>query len=117
VKDKLRMARTFLENFIIGGALVTVALWIAYVSDPAIGGFIAGLPLRFGVTWIITAKRHGEEFAKKMAKGSLKGMIGSVISTLFIFFTIGMLGLTLAFTMAVLICVGIIAALKLTFPE
>ena len=104
--------RKFIENFIVGGALVVFALWISNFTNPAIGGIIAALPIRFSITWILAGLREGKEFASKMARGSIVGMIGNICFTLTLFITIMILGIGASFVLATVICALVIITLK-----
>ncbi len=117
MRSKRKIVREFTENFLAGGFLVAIALWIAYTSSPVIGGLIAGLPLRFAVTWILGAVRKGPEFAQMMARGSLRGMTANIISSLTLFYSLFVLGFAAAFALTLVVCFVIILVLRFTFPE
>ena len=117
-KVKKVMIREFLENFTIGGSFVVLAIWIAQISSPAIGGIIAALPIRYGITWTITALREGKDFAEDMARGSLIGMPGNLAFSIMLYvLLITSMGLIAAFMLAVIAGFIVIIAMKLTFPE
>ncbi|MFQ5648200.1 MAG: DUF3147 family protein, partial [Candidatus Aenigmatarchaeota archaeon] len=74
--------KEFAKNFAIGGFLIALALWLAYATNPFIGGIIAALPVRYAITWGMAGAKQGEDFAEKMAKGSIRGMIGNLCFTI-----------------------------------
>jgi hypothetical protein len=117
VKGKKPMAREWLENFLAGGSLVLLALWVAYVSTPVLGGIIAALPIKFAITWILAGIREGPGFAEKMARGSIIGMTGNLLFSLTLFLTLSTLDLFVSFSLAAAVCLIAIVLLRLTFRE
>ena len=95
--------REFAEDFITGGLLVALALFVSDILSPVLGGFIAGLPIRFAVTWGIAASKKGPEFAEKMAKGSVFGIIGSVLFSMTLYLSLSALDFFTAFFTALAI--------------
>ena len=80
--------RELLEDFLSGGFLVAVALWVAHSSSPVVGGVITGLPIRFAATWLLAARRRGAAYAERMAKGSVMGMAGNILFSVTLFFSL-----------------------------
>jgi hypothetical protein len=117
VKGKKPMAREWPENFLAGGFLVLLALWVAYASTPVLGGIIAALPIKFAITWILAGIREGPAFAQKMAEGSIIGMTGNLLFSLTLFLTLSSFDLFTSFSLALLACLIAIALLRLTFRE
>jgi uncharacterized membrane protein (GlpM family) len=107
--------RELVENFLVGGCLVVLALWLAYITNPVIGGIVAALPIRFSITWVLAGMRQGVEFAEQMARGSIIGMIGNLCFTITLFVSLISLGLILGFLLAILICLVVIITLKRVF--
>lgn len=105
------------ENFLVGGLLVLFALLVANYSNPVVGGIIAALPIRFGITWAIGAARNGSEFAENMARGSIIGMAGNLMFSLTLFFTLLGLGFFLSFFLGLAVCLIAILAIRFTFQE
>lgn len=117
-KGKGRLAVEFLQHFVIGGFFVMIAIWVAKVSTPAIGGIIAALPIRYGLTWTITALREGKDFAEDMAKGSVIGMPGNILFSITLYFLlIVSIDFFTAFILSVVTGTAMVILLKLTFPE
>ncbi len=111
------IGRDWAENFLAGGMLVAFALWAAQISTPVLGGIIAALPIKFGITWVIAGVRGGEEFAERMAKGSVIGMTGNLLFSVTLFFSLSTLDLLASFALAIAVCLIAIAALRLIFRE
>jgi hypothetical protein len=116
-KSKKSIGREWVENFLAGGFLVLLALGVAYITTPILGGIIAALPIKFGITWVLAGLREGLEFAEKLAKGSIIGMTGNLLFSLTLFFSLAALDLFISFSLAIVICLAAIILLKFTFPE
>jgi len=111
------MAREFSENFVIGGLLVMLAIWVAKVSTPVMGGIIAAVPIRYAVTWSIAAVRRGKEFAEDMARGSVIGMPGNITFSLALFaMLLVSIDFLTAFIVSILAGIAVLALCKFTFP-
>lgn len=109
--------REFLEDFLSGGFLVAVALWLAHSSSPVMGGVITGLPIRFAATWLLAARRRGAAYAEKMARGSVMGMVGNILFSVTLFVSLLPLGFAAGFAIAMAVCITAIVILKATFRE
>ncbi len=109
--------RELAEDFVSGGFLVAVALWLAHSSSPVIGGVITGLPIRFAATWLLAARRRGAAYAERMARGSVMGMAGNILFSVTLFFVLLPLGFVAGFLVALSVCVASVLILKATFRE
>jgi hypothetical protein len=117
-KSKSTMAREFLENFVAGGFLVVFALLAAMMSTPMIGGIIAGLPIRYAITWSLAAIRNGKEVAEDMARGSVIGMPGNIMFSVSLFvLLLSSVEFMLSFVSAIIIGIVVIVLMKITFPR
>jgi hypothetical protein len=114
---KKSIAREWLENFLAGGFLVLLALEVAYITSPILGGIIAALPIKFGITWILAGVRGGLEFAERMARGSIIGMTGNLLFSFTLFFSLSVLDFFISFSLAIALCLIAIVLLKFTFPK
>ena len=116
-KSWKRMASEFAENFALGGLLVMLALWVAKASSPAIGGIITAVPIKYAITWMITAVRQGREFAEDMAKGSVIGMPGNLTFSITLFlFLMASVDFIAAFAASIIAGVFVLVLTKATFP-
>lgn len=117
-KSRGRMIKEFAENFVIGGFLVMAAILVAKVSTPAIGGILAALPIRYGITWGITAMRKGKEFAEDMAKGSVIGMPGNLAFSIALYLLlVSSLDFMAAFVASIIAGIAVLILMKATFPR
>jgi hypothetical protein len=116
MKNRKKITREFLEDFLSGGFLVVLALGLAYTLSPVLGGVVTGLPIRYAATWLLAARRRGAVYAEHMAKGSMRGMIGNILFSVTLFLVLIPLGFAGAFALALIVCIGTIVLLKTTFP-
>ncbi len=113
------MKQKFAKDFIAGGAVVSLALWLASIMGPVIGGIFAGLPIRLAAT-IAFERKKGAEYIEKMAKGALLGFIANFSFMLTLIFCLNTQTLYHAFIAASIVCltaIAIIRYLKKTAPS
>ncbi len=106
-------AYEFIKNFVVGGIMVSVALLVADMFSPVVGGVIAGLPIRFATTWALGTKRKGHEFGIRMADGSLVGVIGTISFSSSIYFLLFFMDFLTAFSLSIAISIAFVAAARL----
>ena len=70
-----RVATTTLLKLLLAPTLILLATLAGRRWGPAVGGWLAGLPLTSGPVSIILALEHGPEFAARAALGTLFGLI------------------------------------------
>ena len=110
--------KKFAKDFIAGGAVVSLALWLASLFGPVIGGIFAGLPIRLAAT-IAFEHKKGAEYIEKMAKGALLGFIANFSFMFTLIFCLNTQTLYHAFITASIVCltaIVIIRHLKKTAP-
>ena len=100
--------KKFAKDFIAGGAVVSLALWLASLFGPVIGGIFAGLPIRLAAT-IAFERRKGAEYIERMSKGALLGFIANFSFMLTLIFCLNTLTLYHAFITASIVCLTVIA--------
>ncbi|MBI2076033.1 MAG: hypothetical protein HYT72_02165 [Candidatus Aenigmarchaeota archaeon] len=98
--ENKRILDKVLLDFLIGGALVSLAIFIGILTSPLIGGIIAALPIRVGITILLGGFHEGEEFAKKMIEGSLLTYVPTLFFFLTLYFTADKIGLLKSFVLA-----------------
>jgi hypothetical protein len=69
------MATTTLLKLVLAPTLILLATLAGRRWGPAVGGWLAGLPLTSGPVSLILALEHGPEFAARAALGTLFGLI------------------------------------------
>lgn len=97
------MDTKILQEFLIGGALVALALGVGSIAGPVFGGLVAALPIRLGTTLLIGGIKEGNDFAFKMVEGSLLTYFGTLAFILVLFFGIPRLGLLKSFAGALIV--------------
>lgn len=89
-----------LEEFIIGGILVALALAVGSIAGPVFGGLVAALPIRLGATLLIGGVKEGSGFAFKMVEGSFLTYFGTFAFIAILLFGIPRIGLMRSFIAA-----------------
>ncbi len=103
------------QEFLIGGFLVAIALFFGMQFGPILAGVIATLPIRLGTTLLLGGAYEGNAFAMKMVEGSLLTYVGTFLFLVVLFFGIPRIGIAKSFAIASVVClVSILAAFKLT---
>ena len=103
------------QEFLIGGFLVAVALFFGMQFGPIIAGVIATLPIRLGSTLLLGGAYEGKEFAMKMVEGSLLTYVGTFLFLVVLFFGIPRIGIMRSFVAAAIVCfVTIVIMFKAT---
>lgn len=111
------MKKTFvwskiITDFLIGGGLITSAIFVGMLTSPLIGGLIAALPIRVGITILLGGIHEGTEFATKMLEGSLLTFFGTFTFLLGLYYGIPRFGLLKGFALA---SVGCLIVVVITF--
>ncbi|GEM_PF-1562443 len=100
-------------DFLIGGALVSVAIGIGIAIGALYGGIIAALPIRLGVTIFLSAG-EGDLFIRDMIEGSLLTYVGTLFFLLTLYYGFPRFGLVNSLITATIIAViTIFAVFKL----
>ncbi len=105
------MVEKILQNFLVGGALVALALAVGSVAGAVFGGLVAALPIRLAATLLIGGMREGEQFALKMAEGSLLTYFGTFAFIAILFLGIPRIGFAKSFVIAIVADAAIILLL------
>ncbi|MFH1402767.1 MAG: DUF3147 family protein [Candidatus Altiarchaeota archaeon] len=92
--------RKFAIDFIIGGMMVAGAVTVGVLVNPALGGIMAGAPLRLASTIFLTGMHEGDKLAYEMAKGSLYAVLGTLLFSLSLVYLMPKVGLTRSFVLS-----------------
>ena len=68
-----------LKDFLIGGGLIASAITVGILTSPLIGGIIAALPIRAGLTFLLGGLHEGTDFVHKMVEGSMLTYIPTML--------------------------------------
>ena len=101
IERKMLLERITLD-FIIGGGLVAAAIYIGIMIGSVFGGMVAALPIRLGVT-ILLSSGQGEVFVKEMIEGSLLTYVGTLFFLLTLYFGFPRIGLVNSLIIATII--------------
>ena len=102
LQKRKAIGEKILLDFLIGGALVSVAIGIGIAIGAIYGGIIAALPIRLGVT-IFLSSGQGDLFLKEMIEGSLLTYIGTLFFLLTLYYGFPKFGLINALIIATII--------------
>jgi multidrug efflux pump subunit AcrB len=102
------MKKQIAYDFIIGGSLVSVSLLVAELLSPVLGGLMAALPVRLGITLGLLAFREDDRGFHRIARGCLAGMTGSLAFTFCLYITLLSLGILLGFALSLSLCAAVI---------
>jgi hypothetical protein len=94
-------------DFLLGGALVAIALAVGSAAGAVFGGLVAALPIRLGATLLIGGFREGNDFALKMAEGSLLAYFGTFAFLAVLLVGIPRIGLAKSFAGAIIADIAI----------
>jgi len=97
-----KVVAKILQNFLVGGALVALALAVGSLVGAVFGGLVAALPIRLAATLLIGGVGEGEQFAFKMAEGSLLTYPGTFAFIAILFVGIPRIGLLKSFAAAII---------------
>lgn len=86
-------------DFLLGGFLVALAVYIGILAGAVYGGIVAALPIRLGVT-LLLSHSEGAEFVKQMIEGSLLTYLGTLFFLLTLHFGFPKFGLFKSFIAA-----------------
>ncbi len=81
-----------LTDFLIGGFFVALAVGVGIAAGAIWGGMIAALPIRLGIT-ILISHANGTEFTKQMLEGALLSYVGTLFFLLVLYFGFNKIGL------------------------
>ncbi|HLD85675.1 MAG TPA: DUF3147 family protein [archaeon] len=110
---KTRVWNKVIIDFLLGGFLVALAVYIGISVGAVFGGMIAALPIRLGVT-ILLSYSESEAFTKQMIEGSLLTYIGTLFFLLTLYFGYPKFGLIKSFAAAMVVAfITIIIVFKL----
>jgi hypothetical protein len=109
VKKVKPIVRSVLLDFFLGGALVACALLLANLVGPAVGGILAGAPIRTGAVVSLHYFHHRDITATtEMARGVVVAMICNVFFALTLYLALpkwgfagGLIAASIVFVLAV----------------
>lgn len=96
---KTKALDRILLDFVLGGVLVAAAVFVGIVAGAIWGGVIAALPIRLGVT-ILLSYAEGSKFTMQMIEGSLLTYVGTLFFLLTLYFGYPKIGLVKSFAAA-----------------
>lgn len=94
-------------DFLLGGILVALAVYVGIVAGAIFGGIIAALPIRLGVT-ILLSHSEGPQFTQQMIEGSLLTYVGTLFFLLTLYFGYPKYGLLKSFVAASIVALIVI---------
>ncbi len=110
---KKRALERIAADFLIGGFLVAVAVSVGIAAGAVYGGIIAALPIRLGVT-ILISSAEGEAFTRDMIEGALLSYAGTLFFLLALYYGFPRLGLVNSLIIATIIAaITILIAFRL----
>lgn len=92
--------RYILFDFLFGGALVAGALLVASLLGPAVGGILAGAPIRTGGVVFLEYLHNGLDSAAEMTRGVVLAMVSNVFFAVALYLTLPRLGIAGGFLIA-----------------
>ena len=99
-----QMLSKVLTDFLIGGFLISAAVYIAEILGPAFGGSFAALPVRVGGTIFLAGTSGGSGMAYSMAVGALSGSLGAFVFSVVLSLAPRKIGIFRSFFLAVALC-------------
>ena len=102
MRKKKILLRDIATDFLIGGFLVALALYIGSSLGAIFGGIVAALPIRVGVTIFLAGVRN-ERFASEMVEGALLTYLGTLFFLLSLWYFMPKIGLYKSFALALAI--------------
>lgn len=110
--------RQLVLDFLIGGALVAGALLVAGTVNPAVGGVLAGAPIRTGVAvGLHYFHTHDSTAATEMARGVLTAMLANVCFATVLYLAIPRVGFGWGFIGAAAAFVLVVGVISLATGE
>lgn len=100
--QKKMLWEKILIDFFIGGFFVALAVAVGIAAGAIWGGVIAALPIRLGIT-ILISHSSGADFTKQMIEGALLTYIGTLFFLLTLYFGYPKIGLLKSFIAASII--------------
>lgn len=98
--------KMLLWDFLAGGALVAIALFLAALLNPTAGGIFAGAPIRTAVAISLHYLRSQDLAAStRMAQGVLVAMVSNVIFALVLYLSLPKVGFWWGMVVATLVFV------------
>jgi len=104
-QDKSRQVLSkILADFLVGGFLISAAVYIAEILGPVFGGSFAALPVRVGGTIFLAGTSGGSSMAYSMAVGALSGSLGAFVFSVVLSLAPQKIGIFRSFFLAVTLC-------------
>ncbi|MBN2330743.1 MAG: hypothetical protein JXC85_02910 [Candidatus Aenigmarchaeota archaeon] len=97
-----------LFDFMIGGGLIAAVVSVFHFVSPLIGGIIAAVPVRIGITMFLGGIAEGSGFVLGMLRGSIPGSFGAFSFMFVLSRATRRLGIWRSFSIATLVCVLVV---------
>lgn len=105
---KKTMIYKILADFVFGGLLISLALYISEILGPLLAGEFASLPIRTGTTLFIAGTTGGVEAMHSMSVGALTGSLGAFAFTIILCIAPRKIGTFHSFLIAFLACIAVV---------
>ncbi len=93
-------------DFLVGGGLIAVVLAIASILSPFIGGLIAVIPIRLGLTIFIAGISSDASFTSEIARGGLTGSLSACIFVVSLSYSAKRIGVWRGFCLSWVLCLA-----------
>ncbi len=94
-----------LFDFVVGGGLIAFVVALFHFVSPLMGGILASIPVRVGITMFLGGVSEGSEFVLGMLRGSIPGSFGAFSFMIVLSRATRRLGIWKSFSLASLICI------------
>lgn len=92
-------------DFFVGGGLIAFVVALLHFVGPMLGGIIASIPLRIGITMFLGGISEGSAFVLGMLRGSIPATFGAFSFMIVLSRSTRKLGILRSFSLASLICI------------
>ena len=97
-----------LFDFMVGGGLIAIVITLFQFVSPLIGGILASIPLRIGITMFLGGVYEGSGFVIGMLRGSIPGSFGAFSFMIVLSRVTRRLGIWKSFSLATLVCILVV---------
>jgi hypothetical protein len=97
-----------LSDFIIGGGLIALVVAIVQLLGPFMGGIVASMPIRVGITMFLGGLFEGSGFVIGMLSGSIAGSVGAFAFMIVLSRMTRKLGTIKSISLATLMCLIVV---------
>ena len=97
-----------LLDFFIGGGLIAIVVAMFQFVSPLVGGILASIPVRIGITMFLGGVYEGSGFVLGMLRGSIPGSFGAFSFMIVLSRFTRRLGTWKSFSLATLVCILVV---------